>query len=66
MIGPVELQQVAMLLGLGREQHRLDCLGPGQERTGVPPPGQILLPGIGEMCRAATTCSSVRHGTRST
>ena len=44
MIGPVELEQVAMLLGLRREQQRLDGLGPGQERTGVPPPGQVLFP----------------------
>ena len=51
MIGPVELEQVALLLGLRREQHRLDCLGPGQERTGVPPPGQVLFPGIGQTCR---------------
>jgi hypothetical protein len=51
MIGPVELEQVALLLGLRREQQRLDCLGPGQERAGVPPPGQVLFPGLGETCR---------------
>ena len=51
MIGPVELQQVALLLGPRREQQWLDCLGPGQERTGVPPPGQVLFPGIGQTCR---------------
>src|SRR5258705_9662491 len=51
MIGPVELEQVALLLGPRREQHRLDCLGPGQERAGVPPPGQVLFPGLGEACR---------------
>ena len=51
MIGPVELQQVALFLGLWREQPRLDCLGPGQERAGVPPPSQVLLPSIGQTCR---------------
>ena len=51
MIGPVELQQVAVLFGLRREQHRLDRLGPGQERTGVPPPRQVLLPRIGQTRR---------------
>ncbi len=50
MIGPVELEQVAMLLGLRCEQHRLDCLGPGQEHAGVPPAGQVLFPGIGQTC----------------
>jgi hypothetical protein len=39
------------LLGSRREQHRLDCLGPGQERAGVAPPGQVLFPGLGEACR---------------
>src|SRR6516225_9826840 len=48
VIGPVELQQVALLLGPRREQQRLGCLGPGQERAGVPPPGQGFLPGIGQ------------------
>ena len=51
MIGTVGLEQVAMLLGLRREQHRLDRLGPGQEHPGVPPPGQVLFPGIGETRR---------------
>ena len=51
MIRPVDLQQVALLFGLRREQHRLDCLGPGQERTSVPPPRQVLLPRIGQTCR---------------
>ena len=51
MIGPVELEQVALLLGLRREQHRLDGLGPGQERAGVAPPGQVFFPGIGETGR---------------
>src|SRR5258705_11083301 len=51
MIGPVELEQVALLLGPRREQHRLDCLRPGQERPGVPPPGQVLFPGLGGACR---------------
>ena len=51
MIGPIELEQVALLLGLGREQHRLDGLGPGQERAGVARPGQVLFPGIGETGR---------------
>jgi hypothetical protein len=51
MIGPVELEQVAMLLGLRLEQHRLDGFGPGQERAGVPPPGQVLLARVGQACR---------------
>src|SRR5690242_19499347 len=55
MIGPVELQQVAMLLGLRREQQWLDHLGPGQERTGVPPPGQVGFPRIGQTRRGVLT-----------
>jgi hypothetical protein len=51
MIGPVELEQVVMLLGLRLEQHRLDGFGPGQERAGVPPPGQVLFASVGEACR---------------
>ena len=51
MIGPVELQQVALFLGLWREQPRLDCLGPGQEHAGMPPPSQVCFPSIGQTCR---------------
>jgi hypothetical protein len=36
--------------GSGRGQ-QLDGLGPGQERMGVPPPGQVFLPGIGQTRR---------------
>jgi hypothetical protein len=51
MIGPVGLQQVALLLGLRREQQRLGRLGPGQERTRMPPPRQVFLPRIGQTRR---------------
>ncbi len=50
MIGPVQLEQVAMLLGFRLEQHRLDGFGPGQECTGVPPPGHVLFASVGEAC----------------
>jgi hypothetical protein len=62
MIGPVELEQVAMLLGLRREQQQLDCLGPGQERTGVPPPGQVLFPGLSKTCRGVLADRLVEPG----
>src|SRR6185437_8789580 len=44
-----------MLLGLRREQQRLDHLGPGQERTGVPPPGQVGFPRMGQTRRGVLT-----------